>query len=143
MINDLLLADYREALDDETITLLRRVSAAAVAFLRLCNLAGVISGWHFEAVAADVIQFRVLGYYRNHAQSKIPTGLYGSRMTGLTKHRHIDLGLVVEVAITGLATGEKLTESEFEDLTVAIALINDLIDLRSDAARNQRENTVL
>lgn len=143
MINDELIADYRESLNGKTITLIRRVGVAAAVFFRLCNLAGVVSDWHFEATVADVIHFRVLGYYRNHAQSRMPGGFYGSRMTDRTKHRHIDLGLVVEVVIASLATGEQITESEYATLANVVTLINDLFDLRSDTARNNRENTVL
>jgi hypothetical protein len=54
-----------------------------------------------------------------------------------------DLGLVIEVVIVSLATGEQLTKSKYEKLANVITLINDLIDLRSDTARKMRDNTIL
>lgn len=90
--NDILIADYCDAADEETINLLQKTGAAAVSFLRLCNMAGVIADWQFDVVAASVLQFRTLGYYRDHAQPRLPQGLFGSRQTGNTVHRHIDLG---------------------------------------------------
>ncbi|KAE8354363.1 hypothetical protein BDV28DRAFT_156282 [Aspergillus coremiiformis] len=141
--NDILIGDYYEAATEETLRLLQKSGAAAVAFVKACNLAGVVSDWQLDIVVASVIQFRVVAYYRNHAVSTLPKGLYGSRMTGLTMHRHIDLGHGVGVVAASLATGQQIDETEYMELSVGTMLINDLVDLRSDAMRKQRENPVL
>lgn len=47
------------------------------------------------------------------------------------------------VAAASLGTGETVGISEKDTWIHACALINDLIDLRSDTARRQRENVVL
>jgi hypothetical protein len=92
---------------------------------------------------AGVLHFRVMGYYRDHARPHLPGGIYGGRITGVTTHRYIDLGLFNGVAPASLATGEQLTKQEYSKLVKACALINDLIDFRSDIKRKQRENVVL
>ncbi|KAJ5544340.1 hypothetical protein N7513_006904 [Penicillium frequentans] len=143
MGNDILIADYCEAADEETIKLLQKTGAAAVSFLRLCNMAGVISDWQFDVVAASVLQFRILGYYRDHAQPRLPQGLFGSRQTGNTVHRHIDLGFMVGIVCSSLGTGENLDKYTYFDIVEACALLNDLVDFRSDTTRRQRENIVL
>ncbi|KAG6810388.1 hypothetical protein H0H92_012071, partial [Tricholoma furcatifolium] len=141
--NDILIADYCEAASDEILSLLQRVGAAAMAFLKLCNMAGVINDWQFECNVAGVIQFRVLGYYRDHARTRIPHGVYGTHMSGLTVHRHIDMGIFVGVVIASVAIGEQIKEKDYMELVEACTLVNDLIDFRSDVLRKQRENPVL
>ncbi|KAF7588996.1 hypothetical protein BBP40_004927 [Aspergillus hancockii] len=123
--NDVLIGDY------------------SIAFLKACNLAGVVNDWHLNILVAGHIQFRVLGYYRNHAVPKLPEGFYGSRTTQLTSHRHIDIANTVGVVAASLATGEQLDEDEYMRLSYGTTLINDLVDLRSDIMRKQRENPVL
>ena len=141
--NDILIGDYCEAADDDTLELLRQNGAAAVGFLKLCTLGGLMSNWQFDNLMAGILQFRVLGYYRDHARPHLPDGLFGSRITGLAVHRHIDLGLFNGVIPASLATGEQLSKSQYLELAKACALINDLIDLRSDTRRKQHENVVL
>ncbi|KAF9888576.1 hypothetical protein FE257_008508 [Aspergillus nanangensis] len=141
--NDVLIGDYCEASTEQTLHLLQQTGAAAVAFLKACNLAGLVSDWQLDVLVAAHIQFRVLGYYRNHAAPKLPAGLYGSRMTGITIHRHIDIANAVGVVAASLATGQQLNEAEYMQLSYGTTLINDLVDFRSDAMRNQRENPVL
>lgn len=141
--NDILIGDYCEAADNETMRTLQQVGAAAMAFLKICTLAGIISSWHFDILVAATVQFRILGYYRDHSTPRRPGGAYGSRMTGLTMHRHIDLGLAVGVVASSLATGERITEHEFMQLMETCTLINDLVDFRGDTMRKQRENVVL
>lgn len=141
--NDILIGDYCEAATNETLSILQKVGAAAMAFLKTAVLAGMLSEWHFDNLVAATIQFRVLGYYRDHAAPRRPSHVYGSRMTGLTVHRHIDLGLPVGVVAASLATGEQITEFEFMEIMETCTLINDLLDFRSDALRKQRENVVL
>jgi hypothetical protein len=141
--NDVLIGDYCEAATDEALLLLQQIGAAAVAFLKACNLAGLVSDWQLDVLVAAHIQFRVLGYYRNHAVPRLPAGLYGSRMTGITIHRHIDIANTVGVVAASLATGEQLDEAEYMQLSYGTTLVNDLVDFRSDAMRKQRENPVL
>ncbi|KAG6828127.1 hypothetical protein H0H92_009119 [Tricholoma furcatifolium] len=141
--NDILIADYCEAAEEETLSTLQRVGAAAMAFLKLCNMAGVITDWQFECNVTLAIQFRVVGHYRDHARARAPGGVYGSRMSGLVVHRHVDLGIFVGVMHASVATGEQPTEKEYMELAEVCMLLNDLIDFRSDMARRQRENPVL
>ncbi|KAH8426349.1 uncharacterized protein LDX57_004092 [Aspergillus melleus] len=141
--NDVLIGDYSEAATSETLRLMQRTGSAAVAFLKACNLGGRISNWQLEILVASHIHFRVLGYYRNHAVSKLPTGLYGSRMTGLIKHRHVDIANTVGIVAASLATGQQIDEAEYIKLSHATTLINDLVDLRGDIMRKQRENPVI
>ncbi|KAJ5612759.1 hypothetical protein N7510_005953 [Penicillium lagena] len=141
--NDVLIGDYCEAADEETIALLQRVGGAAMMFLKLSTLAGVLTDWQFDNHVASTIQFRVLGYYRDHARANIPGGLYGSRMTGNNVHRHIDVAIYIGTMAASVATGAEITEKEYMRLTSVCSLINDLIDFRSDTMRKQRENTVL
>lgn len=75
--------------------------------------------------------------------SRQPSGVYGSRMTGLGVHRHIDLALPVGIVGASLATGEKINEDKFMQLMETCTLINDLLDFRGDTMRKQRENVVL
>ncbi|KAI9931689.1 hypothetical protein ASPWEDRAFT_37455 [Aspergillus wentii DTO 134E9] len=143
--NDILIGDYCEVADDRTLQLLQQNGAAAVAFLKLCVLSGLFPEWAFDNMMSSMLHFRVLGYYRDHAREHdlIPAGVYGSRMNGLTVHRFVDLGLFFAVAAASLDTGETIDVEEKTVLSQACALINDLIDLRSDTARRQRENVVL
>ncbi|KAB8200581.1 hypothetical protein BDV34DRAFT_230111 [Aspergillus parasiticus] len=141
--NDVLIGDYCEAATKGTLRLLQQTGAAAVAFLKVCNLAGVVSDWQLDVLVAAHIHFRVLGYYRNHAVPKLPGGLYGSRMTDITTHRHIDIANTVGVVAASLATGQQLNEAEYMQLSYGTTLINDLVDFRSDTMRKQRENPVI
>ncbi|RAO65241.1 uncharacterized protein BHQ10_001253 [Talaromyces amestolkiae] len=143
--NDILIGDYCEVADETTLNLLQRTGAAAVAFLKLCVLSGSFSPWAFDNMMSSILHFRVLGYYRDHAREHnlVPPGVYGSRMKGITAHRCVDLGLFVAVAAASLVTGKTIGVSEKDMLIEACTLINDLIDLRSDTARRQRENVVL
>ncbi|RAH63581.1 hypothetical protein BO85DRAFT_455560 [Aspergillus piperis CBS 112811] len=141
--NDILIADYCEVADAATLKLLQQSGAAAVAFPKLCVLLGIFSEWSFENMMASVLHFRVLGYYRDHARSRLPSGVYGSRMTSLTAHRYVDLGIFFAVASTSVWTKEQVNEAEFTLLNIVCTFINDMVDLRSDTARKQRENIVL
>lgn len=141
--NDILIGDYSEAADAKTLSLLQGVGGAAMAFLKLCHLAGILTDWQLDNHVASTIQFRVLGYFRDHAQPRIPEGLYGSRMTGMNVHRHIDVAIYIGVLAASLATGEQISEGEYMRLSETCSLINDLVDFRSDTMRKQRENTVL
>ncbi|EAW16422.1 uncharacterized protein NFIA_057720 [Aspergillus fischeri NRRL 181] len=64
-------------------------------------------------------------------------------MTELTTDRHIDIANTVGVVAASLATGQQLDEFEYMELSYGTTLINDLVDLRSDTMRRQRENPVL
>ncbi|GLB10289.1 hypothetical protein AtubIFM57258_006691 [Aspergillus tubingensis] len=141
--NDILVADYCEVADEATLKVLQQTGAAAVAFLKLCVLSGIFSEWAFDNMMASMLHFRVLGYYRDHARGRLPAGVYGSRMTSLTAHRYVDLGLFFAVASASVWTKQQVNETEYTLLSVACTLINDLVDLRSDTARIQRENVVL
>ncbi|OJI83263.1 hypothetical protein ASPTUDRAFT_191716 [Aspergillus tubingensis CBS 134.48] len=141
--NDILVADYCEVADEATLKVLQQTGAAAVAFLKLCVLSGLFSEWAFDNMMASMLHFRVLGYYRDHARGRLPAGVYGSRMTSLTAHRYIDLGLFFAVASASVWTKQQVNETEYTLLSIACTLINDLVDLRSDTARKQRENVVL
>ncbi|KAJ5899605.1 hypothetical protein N7495_004349 [Penicillium taxi] len=141
--NDVLIGDYCEAADEKTLSLLQGVGGAAMAFLKFCNLAGILTDWQFDNLVASTIQFRVLGYFRDHAQPRIPAGTYGSRMTGMNVHRHIDVAIYIGIMAASIATGEEISEKDYMELAEVCSLINDLIDFRSDTMRKQRENTVL
>ncbi|PWY82775.1 hypothetical protein BO83DRAFT_305002 [Aspergillus eucalypticola CBS 122712] len=141
--NDILVADYCEVADEATLKVLQQTGAAAVAFLKLCVLSGLFSEWAFDNMMASMLHFRVLGYYRDHARGRLPAGVYGSRMTSLTAHRYVDLGLFFAVASASVWTKRQVNETEYTLLSIACTLINDLVDLRSDTARKQRENVVL
>ncbi|KAI2896289.1 hypothetical protein CBS63078_5580 [Aspergillus niger] len=141
--NDILVADYCEVADEASLKPLQQSGAAAVAFLKLCVLSGLFSEWAFDNMMASMLHFRVLGYYRDHARGRLPAGVYGSRMTSLIAHRYVDLGLFFAVASASVGTKEQVNEAEYTLLSMACTLINDLVDLRSDTARKQRENVVL
>ncbi|PGG95252.1 hypothetical protein AJ79_10163 [Helicocarpus griseus UAMH5409] len=123
--NDILIGGYCEAADDKTLSQLQQVD------------------WQLSSLGAGIIQFRALGYYRDHARRRLPEGIYGSRMTGYIVHRHIDIAIFNGVLPASLATGEELDESRYNLLSEACSLINDLIGLRSDTMRKTRENIVL
>ncbi|KAJ5157766.1 uncharacterized protein N7482_008866 [Penicillium canariense] len=141
--NDILIGDYCEAADAKGLKLFQQVGAAAMAFLKLCNLARRVSDWQFENLAAYTIQCRVLGYFRDHSRPYLPDGIYGSRMTGLNVHRHIDVAAFHGVMTASLSTGQELTEKQFMDVVDACVYINDFVDFRGDILRKQRENVIL
>jgi hypothetical protein len=64
-------------------------------------------------------------------------------MTAISDHRHIDLGIAVGIASASIATGETMTSDGYSDLIYTLILFNDLVDIRGDTWRNQRENVVL
>ncbi|RHZ57373.1 hypothetical protein CDV55_104136 [Aspergillus turcosus] len=141
--NNVLIADYCEAADEKSLFLLQDVGAAAMAFLKLCNLAGVITDWQFDNNVALAMQFCILGYYRDHSTSRRPSGVYGSRMTGILSHRYIDLAIYVGVVNASIGTGKEISREQYTLLAEACCYINDLIDFRSDAMRKLRENVIL
>ncbi|EAW13694.1 uncharacterized protein ACLA_044140 [Aspergillus clavatus NRRL 1] len=141
--NDILIGDYADAASPTTLARLQRTGAAATAFLKMCHLAGTLTDWQFNTLAAAIIQFRVLGYHRDHARNRLPPAIHGSRMTGVTVHRHVDIAIFHGVLPASLVTGAQLSEPAYMRLSEACTLINDLVDLRSDAMRRQRENVVL
>jgi hypothetical protein len=141
--NDILIGDYCEAADAEGLKLLQQVGAAAMSFLKLCNMAGRVTDWQFDNLSAYIVQCRVLGYYRDHARSHLPEGIYGSRMTGLGVHRHIDVAAFHGVMTASLGTGQEVTEEQYSRVVEATVYINDFVDLRGDTMRKQRENVIL
>lgn len=141
--NDILIGDYCEAADAEGLELLQQVGAAAMSFLKLCNMAGRVTDWQFDNLSAYIVQCRVLGYYRDHTRSRLPDGIYGSRMTGLAVHRHIDIAAFHGVMTASLGTGQEVTEEQYSRIVEATVYINDFVDLRGDTMRKQRENVVL
>lgn len=141
--NDILIADYCEAASATSLLALQQTGAAAFAFLKLCVYADMLSEGQFNDQVAQTIQFRVIGYYRDHALPQRPKGVYGSRMTGVEVQRYVDLGTAVSVTSAGLATGGAMTAGDYHDLVRTTALINDLVDFRGDTWRNQRENVAL
>ncbi|CAI7590805.1 unnamed protein product [Penicillium glandicola] len=141
--NDILIGDYCEAADSEGLKLLQQVGAAAMSFLKLCNMAGRVTDWQFDNLSAYIMQCRVLGYYRDHTRSRLPDGIYGSRMTGLAVHRHIDVAAFHGVMTASLGTGQEVTEEQFTHIVEATVYINDFIDFRGDTMRKQRESVIL
>lgn len=143
--NDILIGDYCDAATEEALKALQKDGAAAFWFLKLCVYAGTMSDWHFAQLVAQTITFRIISYWRDHTLShdRRPQGVYGSRMTAVSAHRHIDLGMVVGIVSASLATGQSMNSAEYSDLVDAVVLINDLIDFRGDTWRNQRENIIL
>ncbi|KAK2874961.1 hypothetical protein FQN49_001912 [Arthroderma sp. PD_2] len=141
--NNILIGDYCEAADGETLFLLQEVGAAATAFLKLCNLAGVVTDWQFNNNVAAILQFCVLGYFRDHSRTRRPGGVYGSRMTEILTHRYIDLAIYVGVMNASIRLRENITQEQFHLLAEACCYINDLTDFRSDTMRKLRENVIL
>jgi hypothetical protein len=141
--NDILIADYCEAASEDSLVALQKQGAAAFSFLKICVYAGLVADWHFDLLVAQVVQFRVIGYWRDHTVSRLPRGVWGSRMTALSTHRHIDLGIAVRVVSASIATGQTMTRKGHRDLVDTFVLFNDLVDFRGDTWRNQRENVVL
>jgi len=141
--NDILIADYCEAASAASLLALQQTGAAAFAFLKLCVYSGMLGEAQFNDQVAQTVQFRVIGYYRDHALPRRPRGVYGSRMTGVGVQRYVDLGTAVSVTSAALATGATITARDYHDLVDTTALINDLVDFRGDTWRNQRENVVL
>lgn len=141
--NDILIGDYCEAADAKGLNILQQVGGAAVAFLKLCNLSGRITNWQFDNLAAYMIQCRVLGYFRDHERPYLPDGIYGSHMTGLGVHRHIDVAAFHGVMTASVATGLECSEKEFMRLVDACVYVNDFVDFRGDTMRKQRENVLL
>lgn len=141
--NDILIGDYCDAATEECLMALQKIGAAAFAFLKVCVFAGLVTDWQFDHLVAQVIQFRIISYWRDHAASRRPHGIYGSRMTAVDAHRHIDLGMAVGIISASLATGQTMTAEEYKDFCYTSTLINDLVDFRGDTWRNQRENVVL
>jgi hypothetical protein len=141
--NDILIADYCEAASSESLTALQKQGAAAFSFLKVCVYAGLVADWHFDLLVAQVVQFRVIGYWRDHAVPRLPRGVWGSLMTALSTHRHIDLGIAVGVVSASIATGQTMTAKGHRDLVDTFVLFNDLVDFRGDTWRSQRENVVL
>lgn len=141
--NDILIGDNCDAVDEQTISILQKNGAAAVAFLKLCTLAGVVTSVQFDNLVASLIQYRVLGYYRDHERTKLVSGLYDSYCTGLPGPRYINLAIWVGIMSASLATGKRITEEMYLRLTTVCTLLNDLVDLRSDTMRKQRGNSIL
>ena len=142
--NDILIADYCDAASKDSLIALQKTGAAAFAFLKLCVYTGMMNNTQFNLLVAQTIQFRVIGFYRDHAASRRPQGVYGSRMTGIEAQRYVDLGSIIGVVCASLATGgESMTHDDYRDTVKVTALINDLVDFRGDTWRNQRENVVL
>jgi hypothetical protein len=141
--NDILIADYCEAASEDSLKALQKQGAAAFSFLKVCVYAGLLTDWHFDLLVAQVVQFRVIGYWRDHAVPRLPRGVWGSRMTAFSTHRHIDLGIAVGVVSASIATGQMMTAKGHRDLVDTFVLFNDLVDFRGDTWRNQRENVVL
>jgi hypothetical protein len=141
--NDILIADYCEAASENSLAALQKQGAAAFSFLKICVYAGLVTDWHFDLLVAQVVQFRIIGYWRDHAVSRLPRGVWGSCMTALSTHRHIDLGIAVGVVSASIATGQTMTAEGHRNLVDTFVLFNDLVDFRGDTWRNQRENVVL
>jgi len=141
--NDILIADYCDAASEDCLAALQKTGAAAFAFLKLCVYAGMMSDSQINHLVAQTIQFRVIGFYRDHAASRRPRGVYGSRMTDISAHRYVDLGSIIGVVCASLATGDSMTAEDYRATVRTTALINDLVDFRGDTWRNQRENVVL
>ncbi|KAI1845069.1 hypothetical protein JX266_008862 [Neoarthrinium moseri] len=141
--NDILIGDYAEAADQHTLEILQRTGAAAFAFLELCYIAGYLEGWHLDVLVACTVQFRVLSYYRDHTRPSLPDTVFGSRMSRLESHRMIDIGIAPPIIVASLVSAQKIDAQQYRDLCRTSVLLNDLIDIRSDAARKQRKNPVL
>ncbi|KAF1935118.1 hypothetical protein EJ02DRAFT_389653, partial [Clathrospora elynae] len=141
--NDILIGDYCDAATEDRLVALQKIGGAAFAFLKLCVFAGLMTDWQFDHLVAQTIHFRVISYWRDHALARRPRGVYGSRMTGMEVHRHIDLGMTVGIVSASMATGQTMSAEDHKNLVDSCVLINDLVDFRGDTWRNQRENVVL
>ncbi|KAJ5520918.1 hypothetical protein N7463_001371 [Penicillium fimorum] len=106
-------------------------------------MAGRVTDWQFDNLSPYIVQCRVLGHYRDHTRSCLPNGIYGSYMTGLAVHRHIDVAAFHGVMATSLGTGQEVNEEQFSRIVEATVYINDFVDLRGDTMRKQRENIML
>lgn len=137
-VNDILIGDYCDAASESCLLSLLKLGAAAFAFLKLCVYGEVMTDWQFDHLVAQTIHFRIISYWRDHALSRRPKGIYGSRMTGMNVHRHIDLRMTVGIVNASMATGEVMTAEEYSHLVDTTVLINDSIDFRGDTWRNPR-----
>ena len=141
--NDMLIADYCDAAIEDCLTSLQREGAAAFTFLKLCVYAGRMTDWQFDLLVAQGIQFRVIGHWQDHALSRLPRGVYGSRMNVIADHRHVGLGIAVGILSASLATGETMTSDRYSNLIDTLILFNDLVHFRGNIWRSQRENVIL
>lgn len=141
--NDILIGDYCEAADAKGLKMLQQTGAAAISFLKLCTMAGRVSDWQFDNLAAYMIQCRVLGFFRDHQRPHLPDGIYGSRMTGLAVHRHIDVAAFHGIMTASIATGQQLSEKEYMKTVEACVYISDFVDFRGDTMRKQRESPIV
>ncbi|TLD25740.1 High-affinity methionine permease [Venturia nashicola] len=141
--NDVIVGDYCEAADPRTLKILQYTGVAAFAFLKLCQIAGVIDDWHLDVLAAGSIHFRVLSYHRDHARPRLSRAFYGSNLSRLEAQRYTDLGIASPIVIASVASGQKLTGQEYRKLSRACVFLNDMFDIRSDATRVQRENPIM
>jgi hypothetical protein len=141
--NDVIIGDYIEAADPRTLKILQDTGNAAFAFLRMCQMAGAIDVWHLDVLAAGSVHFRVLSYYRDHARPRLSKKFHGSHMSSLEGQRRTDLGIASPVVIASLACGQKITGQQYRELCRAVVFLNDLLDIRSDATRVQRENPII
>lgn len=141
--NDIIVGDYCEAADPGTMKILQDTGVAAFAFLKLCQMAGVIDDWHLDVLAAGSVHFRVLSYYRDHARPRLSKAFYGSNLSSLEAQRHTDLGIASPIVIASMASGQKLSGQEYRKLCRACVFLNDIFDIRSDATRVQRENPTI
>lgn len=142
--NNVLIGDYCEAAGENTISIVQEVGIAAMAYLKLCNLAGHMTDWQFNNGVAAVYQFCVLGYYRDHSRDLRPRSIYGSRVADLIAQRYIDLEIFTGVLNASVAVrGEELSREQYLLLAEGCCYMNDLIDFRSDSSRGLRENVML
>jgi hypothetical protein len=104
----------------------------------------MMSKTQFNRLVAQTVQFRVIGFYHDHAVSRRPRGVCGSRMTRVDAHcYYVDLGSIIGVVCASSATGESMSADDYRETVKVTALVNDLVDFRGDTWRNQRENVVL
>lgn len=60
-------------------------------------------------------------------------------MDAIADHRHVDLGVAVEIVDASLATGQTMTSDGYFDLIDTLILFNDLVDFRGDTWRSQKK----
>lgn len=75
-----------------------------------------MTDWQLDLLVAQIIQSRVIRHWRDHAVSRLPRGVYGSRMNAIAGHRHVDLGIALGIVSASLATGETMTSDGYFDL---------------------------
>ncbi|KGO78336.1 hypothetical protein PITC_059490 [Penicillium italicum] len=111
--NEILIGDCCEVAGVKVLGILQQVGAAAISFLKLCNIADRVTGLQLYNLSPCIVQCRALSHYCDHTRSHLPDGNYGSRMTGLGVYQNINVAASHGVITASLGTCQELTEEQY------------------------------